>query len=129
MKRAAFLALAVALSACAQAPTAGSAFYRPKGADDQLNITGTISGANAFRSARTVTVMINGQAVAEGDSNASFSGTWAGRRIEAACHHTGGPFTGITGAALTLAGADSPGATCLVFVDGERAASFNLARQ
>lgn len=129
MKRATFLALAVALTACAQAPiTSPAGFYRPRGADDQLQITATISPESVFSSDRTITILIDGSPAASGPSNRSFSSTWRSRKIEADCHHGGGVFTGLTAATLSLVGADRPDVRCMVFINGERAASLALPR-
>lgn len=129
MKALALLPLAAILAACAQAPTISQpGFYRPRGADAQHQITGQLSPADAFRSGRTVTILIDGEPVASGSSEASFSGRWRGRSIDADCSHTGGPWTGLTAATLSIVGADRPGVRCLVHLDGERAASLAMFR-
>lgn len=129
MKLAALLPLAALLAACAQAPTVSQpGFYRPRGADAQHQITGELSPADAFRSGRTVTILIDGEPAAAGSSEASFSGRWRGLSIDADCNHTGGPWTGLTAATLSIVGADRPGVRCLVHLDGERAAALSMLR-
>lgn len=125
--RHASLLLALILTACAGAPTVSQpGFYRPRGADQQMQITGSLSAPDAFSSNRTVTINIDGTPAASGGSQSSFSGTWQGRKVDADCSHTGGPWTGLTAAILSTAGVDRPGVKCLVFVDGERAAALTV---
>lgn len=129
LHRFAVVSLALIMTACAGAPTVSQpGFYRPRGADQQMQITGSLSAPDVFKVGRTVTINIDGTRAASGDSEASFSGTWQGRKVDADCSHTGGPWTGLTAATLSLVGADRPGVKCLVFVDGERAASLTLLR-
>lgn len=132
MKRFSAAALCLALVACATPPTSSApGFYRPKGADSQHQITGQLSPADAFSTSRSVTILIDGDLAAAGrieSDGGQIAGAWRGRRVESDCSMTGGPWTGLTAATLSLVGADRPGVRCLVFIDGERAASLVMAR-
>ena len=126
MKLAFALALCAAVAGCASTANAPSQFYRSAGQSDQIAIAGTLKqGFGLSSPSNEVAITINGQRVAGGSFNggsAEFAGTYESKPVIADCSAVA---AGSIGHQL-LWGSDRVDVKCLVFVAGERAASFLL---
>lgn len=123
MKRITALLLALTVTGCASTHTfqASPQFYRAKGQDDQIQITGKIvqdikQGAFTATIKNHVTIFFNGQPQIDGFLDGSQSGELSGQ-----------PFEGKNTSASCSAKAvtkDWSELKCIVFIDNERAATL-----
>lgn len=110
MKQFFALALAALLSGCAGYGSAPTQYYRAAGQSERLAISGYLNvDYGLFSETRTIYIQVNGETLISGAvaTEREFSATYAGRAITADC-------------TATQAG----GVKCVVYVDGERAATI-----
>lgn len=107
------------LSACASTSTAPPSYYRAKGENNQVAISGTISQTRGmFAKNNAVEILFDGQKVMAGEVSpeGEFAATWKGKPVAASCFAvTQQTWQG----RLTTV-------KCVVTIDGERAANLVL---